>query len=427
MERVTLVLGLGVSGIAAAEFLLRNGRVVVGVDDNRSHLQNSPEIHKLQVQGLVVQPSCDPIDWSRVERLVVSPGISPKNPIYQEARKHQVPVIGEAELALPFFQKPLLAVTGTNGKTTVTLLTCHVLNSVGIKTKALGNVGQALCHYLLQPDDSEVFVVELSSFQLETMFTPVFESAVLLNITPDHLDRYTDMEAYAAAKCKLQYLMKKDAPFYVQEQAAREFGKLLAAHNAMIFSSPGNSFFNYRDMKEHDYENAMAAWALCQGFSVTEKQFLRALETFKKPPHRVEFVREIDGVFYYDDSKGTNIDAVIKAVRAMKGPVILIAGGVDKGSSYLLWKDHFAGKVKQIIAIGQAAQKIYNELNPHFNVKLAETLDLAVQTAADDAKQGDTVLLSPGCSSYDMFRDYTHRGEAFQHCVYKLYEGRRIP
>ena len=177
----------------------------------------------------------------------------------------------------------------------------------------------------------------------------------------------------------------------------------------------------YGGGEDHDSENARAAWALCRAF-VTEEQFHSALAIFKKPPHRVEFVREINGVSFYDDSKGTNIDAVIKAVGCMKGPVILIAGGVDKGASYLPWKEHFLGKVKQIIAIGEAAPKIFSELHPYFNIQLAETLFSAVTAAAAEALEGDVVLLSPGCSSFDMFRDYVHRGEEFQNSV-KLISG----
>ena len=173
----------------------------------------------------------------------------------------------------------------------------------------------------------------------------------------------------------------------------------------------------YREMGRHDKENVLAAWAMCRPFSVSNEEFCDALETFQKPHHRIEFICEIEGVSYFDDSKGTNIDAVIKAVEGMKGPVILIAGGVDKGASYLLWKEQFLGKVKQIIAIGAAAPKIYRELHPYFNIKIVDSIHAAVETAADIARKGDCVLLSPGCSSYDMFCNYIHRGQEFQRCV----------
>lgn len=404
----TIVLGLGSSGQAAAEFLLNQGASVLGVDGNHTLLQRLKEggmrcCHESEVTG-------------SFNRLVVSPGISPQHPLYKKAREQGIEVIGEAELALPHFQKPLVAITGTNGKTTVTLLTEHILNAAGVRAKALGNVGTALCSYLLHPVECDAFVVELSSFQLETMRTPVFDAAALLNITPDHLDRYPSMHEYAQAKCHLEALVKKSGAFYVHSKVVAEYGDLLK--NYQTYDVIDSIIpVEYRERGRHDVENALAAWALCRPFSIGVEIFQSALLSFKKPPHRIEFVSEIDGVYYYDDSKGTNIDASIQAVNAMKGPVILIAGGIDKGASYLPWKEHFLGKVKHIITIGQAAEKIERELNPYFNIKRAETLKCAVALASSIAEKGDHVLLSPGCSSYDMFRDYAHRGEEFQRYV----------
>lgn len=430
MKKITLVLGLGISGLAAAEFLLTQKKIVLGIDSSVSLLQKSPELCRLQSLGLFIQSDLEEIDFSRVEQLIVSPGISPKHPIYQGALESGVPILGEAELALSHFKsvylasgRPiprLLAVTGTNGKTTVTLLTAHLLNHVGIKARAVGNVGSALCKCLLEPSDDEVFVIELSSYQLETMRSKLFDAAVLLNITPDHLDRYDSIDAYARAKCHLQSLLKEGAPFFVQEEVLLDFGHLLRDRENIECLSP----LNYRERNKHDVENERAARSLCRLFCIPEEQFLRGLETFKKPPHRIEFVKEIDGVHFYDDSKGTNLDAAVQAVNSMKGPVILIAGGVDKGASYLFWKNPFLGKVKKIIAIGEAAPKMYRELHPYFNVKLADTLALAVSAAREESECGDCVLLSPGCASFDMFRDYAHRGEEFQKYVNSIEERR---
>ena len=404
----TIVLGLGLSGLAAAEFLLKQGVSVLGVDGNRSLLDSLKEkgmrcCHESEVN-------------TPFNRLVVSPGISPNHFLYKKAREQGIEVIGEAELALPHFHKPLVAITGTNGKTTVTLLVEHILNAAGVQAKALGNVGTSLCSYLLHPVECDAFVVELSSFQLETMHTPVFEAAALLNITPDHLDRYASMQEYAEAKCHLGTLVKNRDAFYVHSKVVAEYGDLLK--NYQTYDVIDSIIpLEYRERGRHDVENALAAWALCRPFSIDAATFQSALLSFKKPPHRIEFVSEIDGIYYYDDSKGTNLDASIQAVKAMKGPVILIAGGIDKGASYLLWKEPFLGKVKHIIVIGQAADKIERELNPYFNIKRAETLGCAVALASSIAEKGDHVLLSPGCSSYDMFRDYAHRGEEFQHQV----------
>lgn len=438
-----VVLGLGISGIAAAEFLLRQKAKVIGLDANLFQLEQNPQIRSLIRDGMRLQHDKDLLDWSQVEQLIVSPGISSEHPIYQMAKERGIDLIGEAELALTHFQKPLVAVTGTNGKTTVVLLVEHILNTAGIPVKALGNVGHSLCDFLLNPGKEEGFVVELSSFQLETCRTPVFDTAVLLNITPDHLDRYSSMQAYAQAKCHLQTLIKKRACFFVQKQTAVQYKEQLIQKDYQTFGVEREADlscdqgeviyrekvefllpFRYRNGARHDLENVLAAWVLCQPFSISNEQFCHALETFEKPPHRIEFVREIEGVLFYDDSKGTNLDAVIQAVQAMKGPVILIAGGKDKGASYLLWKEAFLGKIKQIIAIGEAAPKIERELHPYFDIKRADSLSEAVTAAATEAKRGDHVLLSPGCSSYDMFRDYAHRGEEFQHYV-QLLEGRR--
>jgi UDP-N-acetylmuramoylalanine--D-glutamate ligase len=434
----TLVLGLGVSGIAAAKFLLSQGQQVLGIDSNRSYFAENKDILQLISQGLVCKLDCESMDWSEINRVVTSPGISPCHPIYQTAKTKGIEIIGEAQLALPYFQRPLLAVTGTNGKTTVTLLTEHILNVAGIQTKALGNVGAALCDYLSNPGPEQVFVVELSSFQLETMHTPVFKTAVLLNITPDHLDRYADLEEYAKTKCQLQRLVKDRSAFFVQAQIVQEFGHLLLPNYQTFGDEKECDLWldeiavrycekieyimpiEYREMGRHDLENALAAWILCRPFAVSAEQFCEALATFRKPPHRIEFVREVEGVSFYDDSKGTNIDAVVQAVKAMKGPVILIVGGVDKGASYLPWREHFSGKVKHVIAMGAAGPKIYRELHPYFNIQIADSLTSAVITANAEAKRGDCVLLSPGCSSYDMFRNYAHRGEEFQRQVHSI-------
>jgi UDP-N-acetylmuramoylalanine--D-glutamate ligase len=445
MAMRTLVLGLGVSGIAAIRFLLRQGCQVLGIDSNRCYLETSEEIRHLQLQGVICQHDSDPIVWDCIDRVLVSPGISPKHLIYQTARKMSIEILCEVELALPHFRKPLVAVTGTNGKTTVALLAAHILNAAGIRTKALGNIGTPLCDYLMNPGPEEAFVIELSSFQLETMRTPILDAAVLLNITPDHLDRYDSMEEYAKVKCQLQYLMKDNAPFFIQAQTMKEYGHLLKLKNYQTFAA-GQSFemengidlwtdqaivqyrekieylmpVRYREMGRHDNENVLAAWVLCRPFSISNAQFYSALMTFQKPPHRIEFIREVEGVSFYDDSKGTNIDAVIQAVKVMNGPVILIVGGVDKGASYLPWREPFSAKVRQIIAIGAAAPKIYSELHPHFNIKIADSLASAVEVAASVAERGDCVLLSPGCSSYDMFRNYAHRGEEFQRHVHSI-------
>jgi len=417
----TLVIGLGKSGRAAYDLLLQEGDLVIGTDDNADLLK------KLDIQ-VDLHPNIEEFD-----RVILSPGVPPTHPLYLKALELKKEIIGEAELALSRLHQPCIAITGTNGKTTVTLLTEHILKSSGLKARALGNVGTPLTSY--QGDSQEIMVVELSSFQLELMKTPVVDVGIILNITPDHLDRYTTMEDYAKVKCRLQNVMKSGGAFWVHQSVVQEYGALLKP-NYQTYGVDAESTcwtdrialmegekietilpIRYRDLGSHESENILAAWILCKKFGVGSAAFLAALETFKKPAHRVEFVATLDGVDYFNDSKGTNIDATIKAVEAMTKNVILIAGGVDKGSSYEPWKRIFTGKVKRVFALGQAAAKIAQELRPEFEVEIVATLQEAVECARNLAKEGETVLLSPGCSSYDMFKDYVHRGEEFKKFV----------
>lgn len=421
----TFIIGLGKSGRAAAELLLLHNQSVWAFDD---YLRESREILRLEELGLkcIFDPTA--ICWQEISQCVVSPGIDPKHLIYASAKDKGISIITEIELALPFIHSPMIAVTGTNGKTTVTLLIEHVLNTNGICAKAVGNVGMPLCEYILAAIQAEVVVVELSSFQLETLQSAVFERAAILNITPDHLDRYPDMETYARAKLRIQNCIKEGGSLFVQKQVLDQFGFLLKKNTyqtCAMYQKDLESFFLllYRECAEHERENALAAWALCKPFGISHIQFTQALTTFCRPSHRLEHVASIDGVDYYDDSKGTNVDAVICAVRTMKGKVILIAGGVDKGSSYAIWKKPFLHKVKQVIAIGLAARRIQEELHPAIPVICVESMQSAVIMAKKLALEKESVLLSPGCASFDMFRDYAHRGKEFQYQVGLLKDG----
>lgn len=390
----TLVLGLGKSGMASVEYLKLLGDEVVGYDDKRG----------------------TPFpDMKEFDRLVVSPGISPLHPLYAEAVRRGVEVIGEVELALREIDQPCVAVTGTNGKTTVTLLVEHVLKSAGKEAKAVGNVGIPLTSYVKKKE--EILVLELSSFQLETLKTKKIDFGTILNITPDHLERYGSMEEYAKAKCRLQELANN---LWVSERVVEEFGGLLKPGYKVCQGEVETIGGSGYVQGEHDVENLLAAWALCKEFGIERDVFAKSLKTFMRPSHRIEFVAEVRGVFYVDDSKGTNVDATIAAVQAMKRPVVLIAGGVDKGSSYAVWKKPFGGKVKHVVAIGEAAPKIKEELSPEFCVEMSSDLGQAVLRATKMAEHGDVVLLSPGCSSYDMFKNYADRGNKFKEEVRKL-------
>jgi UDP-N-acetylmuramoylalanine--D-glutamate ligase len=435
-----LVIGLGLSGQSAARFLLNRGAHVVGVDRNEE-LLNHPKIAELIHSGMHALHESQPCNMSKFNLVVVSPGIPSTQTHYQQALAAGIEVIGEAELACREMNKKCVGVTGTNGKTTVTLLTAHILKTAGKKTLALGNVGLPLTSALDDAGNTgiDVFVVELSSFQLETLAQYFLDAGVILNITPDHLDRYGSMESYASAKFRLAELIKDGGKLFIEEHCLRQYHTLFGSRTYSAYGYSKDSFIYtdkttvYRDGKaaftlpgefcgksSHDVENILAAYGLCSELGVSPEIFLEGLNTFKKPPHRIEFVRSLSGMHFYDDSKGTNIDAVIKAVNSIEGSIILIAGGVDKGAAYTPWVAAFGNKVKSICAIGQSAEKIQGDLGQHIPVQRFATLNDAVVHAAQIAQEGDSILLSPGCSSYDMFKDYAHRGEEFQRIVNTL-------
>lgn len=434
-----LVLGLGISGRSAIEFLLFHGASVHGVDHQVHLFSKDLDIQKLKRKGLNLSSEKDIINFKQFDLMVISPGISQNHFLVCAAQQAKVPVIGEIELGCRIAKNPILGITGTNGKTTVTLLVTHVLQCCGQKAKALGNVGAPFTRELLNICSQTIAVLELSSYQIETLYQNCLDGAVILNISPDHLDRYPSMEAYAKAKCKIELSLKLGSHLYMEEKVWQQYGYLLTNKIPRLYGY-NKSAFIYTDLfavfrdgekafdlpsslknkKSHEIENLLAAYGLCADRGITGAAFLDAWQSFKKPPHRIEFVAEHQGVCYYDDSKGTNVDAVVQAVKSLEGPIILIAGGVDKGSSYTPWLEVFKNKVKLICVIGQAADKIREQLAPQIPVTIFNSLDEAVQQAAQSSQKGDKILLSPGCSSFDMFKDYLHRGQEFQRIVREL-------
>lgn len=440
-KKHALIIGCGASGRAAAAFLLDRGWAVDAFDDRKEQIERLPDFFPLAARGVQLIPHNAIAADCSYHLAILSPGIPPSHPIIQLMKNHQVEIIGEVELAARHIKNRCLGITGTNGKTTVTLLVDHILKLSGRNSSAVGNVGIPLTAQVasLQHQADHIFVIELSSFQLETLTTPLLDAAAVLNITPDHLDRYPSMEEYARSKSLIVNVLKDGGCCYASEQAARWMDELGVSTrvkrygfsaDCSIFCDQEKIVVNekvedilplrYRGSKNHDIENALAAFALCREVGVTFKQFCEGLSTFQKPPHRIEFVRKLDGISYYDDSKGTNIDAVEKAVASMPGNVVLIAGGVHKGASYRPWLKTFQGKVKQVYAIGQAAELICTDLSDLLPVAVCADLNEAVRRAQKIAREGENVLLAPGCSSYDQFRDYAHRGEVFQSLVHEL-------
>ncbi len=433
-KKKSAVLGLGKSGCSAAEFLFQQGYSVVAADDHAEKIQDSPEISALRSKGLTVRQSFSDSDLSGVDFLVLSPGIPPSHSAIAQAEKLGVEIVGEMELACRHLKNRIcIGITGTNGKTTVTLLIEHILKSVGLHACAVGNIGIPFTSLLLSQEQIDIFVIEISSYQLDSLQEKCLDYGILLNITPDHLDRYKSFDKYISSKYQITQLIKPTGKCFIKENIPEG-----PPVNSQIFrfgfdkenfiSTDGLTLYSddepiaelpscYQMKKTHDIENIVAAFAVCNQVGVKGKQFTDAVETFRKPPHRIEFTGKKSGVSYYNDSKGTNVDATLRAVESMDGDTLLIVGGVDKGAGYGSWIVPFQEKVRSIYAIGEAAQKIYNELNPFFKIEIVPDLEIAVRMASQNSKPGDNILLSPGCSSFDMFRNYEHRGDEFKRIV----------
>jgi UDP-N-acetylmuramoylalanine--D-glutamate ligase len=398
----TVVLGLGVSGKAAATFLLAQGKQVIGVDKKGDTLLHTPEIQKLVSQGLVL--SNEDLLLHEIDQIILSPGIPLSHPLAQKAQAENIEVIGEVEFAFRHIRNRCIGITGSNGKTTTTLLITHVLNKMGFSARALGNVGTGLSTYLLHPNLEDILVVELSSFQLETLKTRCLDFALILNITENHLDRYHSMKEYVDAKLSIQHCLKESGVLFISRQVAP-------------FCS-GRIF----DQGE-TLQNVQAAFAICEQFGITEERFSENLKSFQKPLHRIEDIGSIDGVAFFNDSKSSNVESVMYAVRQFSGPLILIVGGTDKGSSYLPWIECFKGRVKHVVAYGMARDKIEREIGSKIPCTKVGPFAEAVNMACAMGEKEDTVLLSPGCSSYDQFPNFERRGDAFRELIWQRKNG----
>ena len=419
---VALIIGFSISGRACSELLLSHGKQVLAVDRKAAALSTELSVQVLLEKGVHLIDETVSIDWSTIEQLLISPGISPSHPHVQAAQLRGIEIVGEIELAFRHLKNPCIGITGTNGKTTATLLLAHILNSSGKKARALGNIGAALSSYAIAPDSEEILVVELSSFQLETLQSKCLDCAVCINITPDHLDRYASMLGYAKAKCQIENCLKEGASLHVSKQIMEEYGSLLR-HPTVFDAEPVPSSIapicpmRYIQSGLPEMQNVQAVYPLCRHFGVSDEAFFSALKTFRKPKHRIEYVGEWMGLTFYNDSKATNIDAVMHAVALMDGPIALLAGGVDKGASYRPWVASFGSKVQRIVAFGQAAEKMERELKESFAFERVDGLGDALASAVRGAKSPMKILLSPGCSSFDQFRNYEERGNEFKRMV----------
>jgi UDP-N-acetylmuramoylalanine--D-glutamate ligase len=416
-----LIVGFGISGQAAARFLLHRGaRVAVTDRRAKEDLGSFPS----DLRGLEGFWSGHPEEAFRGRDLiVVSPGVPSDLPEIKRARRRGVPVLGEFGLAASLLKPPLIAVTGTNGKSTTVTLIESMLKNSGMKVALGGNIGTPLMEIVEEKKAFDWVVAEVSSYQLETcakVFRP--RIAVILNVTEDHLDRYPSFAAYAKAKFRIFKDQKpSDVLVYNGGDPVVARGVRGAKSRKIDFQAETHPLDRVKLVGLHNLENMKAAAATAKAAGASAKAIQKTVETFEGLPHRTQFVREKDGVRYFDDSKGTNVDAAVKSLEGFEdGRVILIAGGRDKGGSYAPLRDAARRKTRFVLAIGEAGPAIAKALKGAVEVVPVGTLDRAVRLAGDRAQPGDVVLLSPACSSFDQFRDYKERGDAFQRLVRSL-------
>ncbi len=442
------VFGMAKSGCAAAVLLARKGnRVVVYDDDDKTvaAFMASGEIEGMESR---LQPADKESAREALEHsdcLVLSPGIPMEHALVAAAKKRGMEVIGELELAYRFCSSKIVGITGTNGKSTVVSVIGQILKASGENAVVAGNVGTPFSSIVSDKNAYETIVLEISSFQLDTIVDFKSDIAVLLNVTPDHLDRYDDsFEKYADSKARILNRSDKDTFFVynaedeVCRRLAKSFeGKKVAFSSVQkleegVFLEDGKIVRKWAGKKDlliqrreftpvgiHNAENAMAAVAAVFPLGIEDEAIARALKGYHSLPHRMELVRVIGGVAYYDDSKATNVDAAVKSLMSIEGNVILIIGGKDKNGDFEALLPHL-GHVLKIIVIGEAASKIENALRGHRPISRAADMKDAVLTAKNTANPGDTVLLAPACASFDMFRDYKERGEVFRASVSAL-------
>lgn len=440
-----LVFGSGISGIGAVKLLEDHGAEVVLYDGNES-LDQASFREQLGEKTAIVLGEFPEHLLEELDLVVLSPGVPTDLPVILAMKEHGIQVIGEVELAYAFGKGDVLAITGTNGKTTTTSLLGEIMKCHQEEVFVVGNIGNPYTVAAGQMTERSVAVAEMSSFQLESIETFRPKVSAILNFTPDHLNRHHTMEAYVEAKkqiaknqtaedyCVLNYEDERTKAF--GEEVKAQVLYFSSAHKLergiylddgkMIYKNPEEEIVCHVDELQilgiHNYENVMAAVAMAAVYGVPMDTIRKAILAFKGVEHRIEYVTEKDGVVYYNDSKGTNPDAAIKGIQAMNRKTVLIGGGYDKNSEYTEWIQAFDGKVKQLILIGATREKIAQDAEKcgFHDYVFADTFEEAVLLAAKTAKSGEAVLLSPACASWGMFPNYEVRGEKFKEIVNSL-------
>lgn len=447
-DKKVLVFGTGLSGIGAAALLYKKGAELIIYDGN---MKTNPEQVKEKLgEGISARILIGDLPEAVMDELdlaVLSPGVPTDISAVNMLRDRGIPIWGEVELAYANSKGSVLAITGTNGKTTTTSLLGEIMRRHQESVFVVGNIGTPYTGTALKTNEESVTVAEISSFQLETIDTFRPKVSAILNITPDHLNRHHTMEEYIRVKESIAKNQGEEDTCVLnyEDEALREFGKTLKCQ-VLFFSSlrtleqgiyleEGRITYRNGEKKtvichvselklpgRHNYENVMAAAGMALSYGVPAEEICMAVKQFQAVEHRIEYVTEKNGVVYYNDSKGTNPDAAIKGIQAMDRPTLLIGGGYDKESSYDEWILSFDGKVKYLVLLGETREKIARAARTcgFDNILFADTLEEAVKICAERAESGDAVLLSPACASWDMFPSYEVRGRKFKEYVRNL-------
>ena len=437
----TLVVGLGATGLSCARFLSRVG-VPVAVTDSRDQPPGLETVQRELPDVALFLGGFDEEAFARAERIIVSPGVSLREPLLAEARARGVEIIGDIELFARHVSAPVIGITGSNGKSTVTTLLGLMAQQAGRTARVGGNLGVPALD-LVADEEPDLYVLELSSFQLESVQSLSCLAAVVLNVSPDHMDRYDSLQDYARAKqaiyhhARLQVVNRDDvnaaalahphAPvvgFGLGEPRAGDYG--LRSINGVMWIAHGDAALmpvaDLRMPGRHNLANALAALALGDAAGLPVEAMLQALRTFQGLPHRTEWVGEYQGVRWFNDSKATNIGAALAAVQGFDGPLVLIAGGQGKGADFSELAAGLDERVRHVVVLGEAADEIEAVLHNKMHVSHAADMSEAVRMAAAESQPGDTVLLSPACASFDMYNGYQQRGERFVQALQEAFE-----
>ena len=439
------IIGAARSGVGAAKLVKRLGGIPF-VSDLSPKEKIYDAVNQLEIEKINFEFGGHSDRVYESSLMIVSPGVPNDSQVLQNVRAKGIKLISEIEFAYHYCKGKIIAITGTNGKTTTTSLCGHVFNTCGYKTHVAGNIGVAFSEIVLDVKEEEFVSLEVSSFQLDLIenFKPA--AALILNITPDHLNRYENsLDKYAESKQRI-YMNQDGKDFLILNKDSQAVMKYLSEHksksfffslneeleegcfysgNEVVFKLNGEEKFrcSRNDINirgEHNLANAMSVICAAKVFNLENAGIVKGLQTFESVEHRLELVREINGVKYINDSKATNVDSVWYALKSFDEPILLILGGQDKGNDYEQIKDLVIQKVKKIYAIGSSAEKVFNFFHSDVKVEIEKSLEDAVKKSSSEAQKGDVVLLSPACASFDMFNNYEHRGKVFKEAVNKL-------